>query len=417
MKSKQLRKEQIARWAADLRNGLVGLRRDIYMHPELSGQEQRTASIVADHLSQAGLEVRTGIGGNGVIGLLQGQKEGPVIAWRADMDAFAIPDILDVPYKSSVPGVKHVCGHDVHTTIGIGIARVLALLQDEIAGSIKFIFQPAEETATGARAMIQAGALSNPTPEAIFALHAAPLPVGQIGCVPGMVLPGIAKFEITLKSKNESVERLRDAAENCVAALGSLSSLRFPDSEELSGFLHAMETGESKALTQFILVSCWQESGSMLKHNTLQLQGLVRAASEQLEEHAKLMIRTTLDKIIGELPGAYDLQWLEQLSLPPTINHVPLERQLRPAIASMIGATNTVELRAPFPFNSEDFSLYQQQLPGVFYWLGVANLAKGIIGVPHLPNFDVDEECLVVGTKTMAHLLLHYLDSCVRIRH
>jgi amidohydrolase len=229
MKSKQLQKEQIARCAADLRNRLVDLRRDIYMHPELSGQEQRTASIVADHLTEAGLEVRTGIGGHGVIGLLQGQKEGPVIAWRADMDAFAISDILDVPYKSSVPGVKHVCGHDVHTTIGIGIARVLALLQDEIAGRIKFIFQPAEETATGARAMIQAGALSNPTPEAIFGLHTAPLPVGQIGCVPGMILPGIVNFEITLKSKNESGERLRDAAENCVAALGCLSSLRFPD--------------------------------------------------------------------------------------------------------------------------------------------------------------------------------------------
>jgi amidohydrolase len=417
MRSKQLRKEQITRCAADLRNRLVDLRRDIYMHPELSGQEKRTASIVADHLSKAGLEVSTGIGGNGVIGLLQGQKEGPVIAWRADMDAFAIPDILDVPYKSSVPGVKHVCGHDVHTTIGIGIAQVLAFLQDEIAGSIKFIFQPAEETATGARAMIHAGALSNPTPEVIFALHTAPLPVGQIGCVPGMILPGIARFEIILKSKNEYVETLRDVAENCMTALGCLSSLRFPDSEELLEFLHAMETGENKALTQFILVSCWQESGSVWKQNTLQLRGLVRAASEQLEDHAKLMIRTELEKIVGGLPVDYDLQWLEQLALPPAINHAALERQIRPAIAAMIGMTNTVELRAPFPFNSEDFSLYQQHLPGVLYWLGVANHSKGIIGVPHLPNFDVDEECLVVGTKTMAYLLLYCLESGIRIRH
>lgn len=178
------------------------------MHPELSSQEQRTAGIVADKLREYGLKVSTGVGGHGVIGLLEGQRHEPVVAWLADMDAVPEDKILDAPYESCVPGVIHICGHDAHTTVGLGIAQVLSSMRDQVAGQVKFIFQPAEETVAGARAIIDAGGLENPRPSAILALHIAPLQVGRLGSVSGMVLPGMTAFRIVIK--NEATPSLID---------------------------------------------------------------------------------------------------------------------------------------------------------------------------------------------------------------
>ena len=194
-------KTQITQLAENLRHELSATRRDFHMHPELSGQEQRTAGIVADKLREYGLKVSTGVGGHGVIGLLEGKRDGPVVAWRADMDAVPGDEILDAPYKSCVPGVIHICGHDAHTTVGLGIAQVLSSMRDQVAGQVKFIFQPAEETVVGARAIIDAGGLENPRPRAIFALHIAPLQVGRLGSVSGMVLPGMTTFRIVIKNE------------------------------------------------------------------------------------------------------------------------------------------------------------------------------------------------------------------------
>src|SRR5437870_5680897 len=186
--SEPARAEQIAKAAEALRAKLVEQRRDFHMHPELSNREERTSRIVAERLRALGLDdVKTGVGKYGVVALLKGSKPGPVVAVRADMDALPIQETIDVPYKSLVPGVKHACGHDAHATVELGVAEVLSQMRGQIHGTVKFLFQPAEEGAPadeegGATLMIKEGALKNPRPSAIFGLHATPeIETGQIG--------------------------------------------------------------------------------------------------------------------------------------------------------------------------------------------------------------------------------------------
>src|SRR2546423_11695758 len=202
------RDEQIAQAAEGLRAKLVEQRRDFHMHPELSNREERTSRIVAEKLRALGLdEVKTGVGKYGVVALLKGSKPGPVVAVRADMDALPIQETIDVPYKSLTPGVKHACGHDAHTTIELGVAEVLSKMRPEISGTIKFIFQPAEEGAPagaegGASLMINEGALANPRPHVIFGLHVRPeLEVGQIAFSSGAAMASSDRFRLTIHGK------------------------------------------------------------------------------------------------------------------------------------------------------------------------------------------------------------------------
>lgn len=173
---------------------MIEIRRDIHSHPELANQESRTAEIIARNLRSYGLEVRTEIGGHGVVGILKGANKGTVVAYRADMDALPMDIQEDVPYRSQSAGIAHACGHDVHTTLGLGIARVLSSLRDELPGTVVLIFQPAEETIEGAQRMIQEGVLSDPRPEAIFAVHVVPVEVGKVVTNPGVGLPGTEDF-------------------------------------------------------------------------------------------------------------------------------------------------------------------------------------------------------------------------------
>lgn len=399
-----MRETQIAQLTENLRHELSATRRDFHMHPELSGQEQRTAGIVADKLRELGLKVSTGVGGHGVIGLLEGKQAGPVVAWRADMDAVPGDEILNAPYKSRVPGVIHICGHDAHTTVGLGIAQVLSSMRDQVAGQVKFIFQPAEEIVMGARAVIDAGGLENPRPDAIFALHIAPLPVGRLGSVSGMVLPGMTNFRIVIK--NEATPSLIGA---CIQSIHSISTVSFPSSAEgLTDFLTSMEAG-SEALDHFIFVMCWPNE-SQRGDNHAVIEGLARTANEELWKQVPGLIHSKLAEVLGRASVDYELEWPERMSFPAALNHLGLEEELRPVLDRVVGRENVARLKNAFPFNSEDFAFYQQQIPGVMYWLGATNLQRGIISVPHMPGFDIDEESLVIGTRAMANVLLAYLD-------
>ena len=169
-------------------SALVELRRDLHRHPELSGQEQRTAGIVAARLKALGLPVQTGVGGHGVVGVLTGGRPGPLVAYRADMDAVRSALADPAPFPSTVAGVRHICGHDVHVTVGLGLASALASVRKDLPGRVMFIFQPAEERATGARAMLDAGLFAKDKPAAIFGVHASPLEVGTFTSKPGQMM-------------------------------------------------------------------------------------------------------------------------------------------------------------------------------------------------------------------------------------
>lgn len=397
------REQQIAQAAAALRPQLVSQRRDFHMHPELSNREERTSRIVAERLRALGLEdVKTGVGRYGVTALLKGSKPGPVVAVRADMDALPIQETNDVPYKSLTPGVKHACGHDVHTTVELGVAEILSKMRGEINGTIKFIFQPAEEGAPpgeegGAALMIKEGALENPRPQAIFGLHVMPtVEVGQIAYNSGPAMASADRFVINIHGKkvhgaypHDGIDAVVVAAE-CVTALQTIRSRRIDTSEPL-----VITVGSIQGGNRYNIVA-----------DEVRLEGTVRTLNEDVRKRAQALMRETLGGITSAYGATYNMEYVEGAAV--TYNDPKLVEETLPALRRLMGESN---LTSPKPqMGAEDFSYYQKVIPGFFYFLGVGNRAKGITAQIHTPEFDVDEESLVIGVKVMANLLLDYLD-------
>ena len=397
------RDQQIAQAAEAMRARLVEQRRDFHMHPELSNREERTARVVAERLKALGLtDIKTRVGRHGVTALLVGGRPGPVVAVRADMDALPIQETIDVPYKSQTPGVKHACGHDVHTTVELGVAEVLSKMRDQISGSIKFIFQPAEEGAPpgeegGAKLMIKEGALDNPRPAAIFGLHTNPLiEAGQIAYHSGPAMASSDRIQITIRGKKShgaqpqmGVDAIVVAAE-CVTALQTIHSRRIDPLEPLVITIGTIKGGDRNNIIA----------------GEVEMTGTMRAFSEETRKRAQQLMRETLQNVTAAYGASFELNF--DGSNPVTYNEPALVEEMLPTIRRVVGATNVI---APKPFMpAEDFSEYQKIVPGFFYFLGVGNKARGITAAWHTAEFDVDEESLVVGVKVMANMLLDYLD-------
>lgn len=397
------RAELIAREAESMRDSLIAQRRDIHMHPELSNREERTARVVAEKLRALGLtQVKTGVARHGVTALLVGGRPGPVVAVRADMDALPIDETLDVPYKSRVPGVKHACGHDVHTTVGLGVAELLSRMRADLPGTVKFIFQPAEEGAPpgeegGAKLMVEEGALENPRPRAIFGLHTDPqLEVGQIGYHSGPAMASSDRISITIKGKSShgaQPHRGVDAivvASEAVLALQNIRSRRIDPLEPLVITLGTIQGGNRNNIIA----------------DEVKLTGTMRTLNEEIRERAQVLMRETLASVTSAYGASFELQF--DGSLPVTYNEPSLVAEMLPTVQRVVGDKNTVALKPFMP--AEDFSFFQKVVPGFYYFLGVANREKGITAGWHTPEFDVDEESLVVGVKVMSNVLLDYLE-------
>lgn len=386
-----------------MRPQLVAQRRDFHMHPELSNREERTSRVVAERLRALGLtDVKTGVGKYGVTALLVGAKPGPVIAVRADMDALPIQEVNDVPYKSLVPGVKHACGHDAHTTIELGVAEILSKMKDEIHGTIKFIFQPAEEGAPageegGAKLLIKEGALENPRPQVIFGLHTNPeLQVGQIGYHVGPAMASSDTFAVTIHGKaahgalpQNGVDAVVVASQ-AVLALQNIRSRRIDPLEPL-----VITVGTIQGGTRFNIIA-----------GEVKMTGTMRTLNNEVRDRALAMMRETLQNVTAAYGATFDLEVTD--SNPVTYNEPSLVEETLPTIRRVAGDGNTVALKPFMP--SEDFSYYQKVVPGFYYYLGVGNKAKGITAGWHTPDFDIDEDSLVVGVKVMSNVLLDYLD-------
>jgi amidohydrolase len=358
---------------------------------------------VAERLRALGLEdVKTGVGKYGVTALLKGAKPGPVVAVRADMDALPIQEVNDVPYKSLVPGVKHACGHDAHTTIELGVAEILSKMRDEIHGTIKFIFQPAEEGAPageegGAALMIKEGALENPRPQAIFGLHVMPVvEVGQIMYNSGPAMASSDHFVITIHGKkvhgaypHDGIDAVVVAAE-CVTALQTIRSRRIDTTEPL-----VITVGIIQGGNRFNIIA-----------DEVKLEGTVRTLSEDVRKRAQALMRETLDGITKAYGATFDMDYAEGAAV--TYNEPALVEETLPTIRRIVGEKNVIT-RKP-QMGAEDFSYFQKVVPGFYYFLGVGNRAKGITAQIHTPEFDLDEESLVIGVKVMSNVLLDYLD-------
>lgn len=364
---------------------LIETRRDIHRHPEVSGQETRTAALVAKQLRALGLAVRTGVGGQGVVAILRGGRAGPVVGYRADMDAVPSRDRDPVDFRSMVLGVRHICGHDVHTTVGLGVATALAAVKRDLPGTAVFYFQPAEETTEGARAMIEDGALGSPTPSAIFALHCAPFEAGTIAAIEGLVLPGLDAATIRLSGAGD----LGTAAKAAVALLRGLETPR-----------------EGAAADSFVGVELWDQ-GLLDGDRGVVVSGGIHAASETIFARVERKLRAQVAGLAR--PDVKAELAYQHAIVPATVNYLETVRATYPALRRAIGNDRLEILPRGSRDFSEDFSHFLKRVPGAMYFLGVSNKKKGIVGMPHSPGFAVDETAIGVGSRAMARVLLDYL--------
>ena len=395
--------DQIAQIAKSLQPLLVECRRDIHMHPELSNNEVRTGKLIVEKLRALGLEdIKPNVAGNGVTALIKGAKPGPVVAWRADMDALPIDESsFNAPYKSTVKGVKHACGHDAHTTIGLGIAETLNQLKSEIPGTIKFIFQPAEEgvagvTDYGARLMIKEGALENPKPNAIFAFHVASnVPVGKIAYTDNAASSASTGINITFKGRRahgaypyQGIDAVAVASQ-CILALQTIHSRRIDTVNPSVFTLGTIHGGDRR---------------NVIAENVT-LTGTLRTFSEAITDQYEAMIKQTLNGCTSAMNASYGLDF--KRGNLPMLNSPALNKAAAAVIEKNLG-TNSALAQPPGLFG-EDFSAYQRVIPGTMLFLGIANPAKGITAGLHTAEFDIDEDALSIGVHAGSKILLNYL--------
>ncbi len=391
----------IARAAAAILPKLVELRRDLHMHPELSNHEIRASRVVAERLASLGLEVKSGYG---VVALLKGAGPGPVVAVRADMDALPIQELRDVPYKSQVAGVMHACGHDVHTTIGLGTAEVLVGMRDRLHGSVKFIFQPSEEdwpegVPAGAARMVKEGVLENPRPAVIFGLHVFGHPAGTVSYEPnGRMGASIDDFVITIQGKpthgamepQKGVDAIAVAAE-CISALQTIRSRQTDPMQPMSLAIGTIQGGKA----------------TNVMADEVKLTGTLRVLDPEFRGSVKQQMRSVLAGITAAHGASFELDFFADF--PMVLNDRRLTEGCASSLRKAVGAANVL-FDVP-DLGGEDFGFYLQVIPGFYFNLGVFNIEKGIQANIHTAYFDVDENCIAVGVKAMANLVVDFLQQ------
>ncbi|MFY1691260.1 M20 metallopeptidase family protein [Plantactinospora sp. WMMB782] len=368
--------------ASRLDRALVELRRDIHRHPETAGAERRTAALVAGRLRAAGLDVRTGVGGHGVVGVLTGAHPGRTVAYRADMDAVAPADQFGGGTTAA-----HLCGHDLHTTVGVGVAEVLALLRGRLSGSVVFVFQPAEETLSGAAAMLDADLFGRTRPAEIHALHCGPFPVGRFLVTGGSGLPGQDRGVVTLSGPDATRRGQRLAAE--VNALGTVSPPATPaDLEQLVADIQRPDG----PLAEFVFMRAEPPGAG----DPVEIPLAYRCWPEQ----RYTAIRDDIRRLASAYGGSVDFP---ADPFPAMVCPRREAQALRGYLHRTVGRARVGTLHAPVPFNGEDFALFLDRLPGTYTFLGVRAPGAGIeTASPHFGTFDPDERAIGYGVRAMA---------------
>ncbi|HEX6041845.1 amidohydrolase [Longimicrobium sp.] len=387
---------------------IIEIRHDLHQNPELSNRETRTAGVVAAHLRSLGMEVRTGVAHTGVIGILRGGRPGPTIAVRADMDALPVTEDTPYPWKSTVRteylgnqvGVSHACGHDVHTAVQMGVASILAGMKQDVAGTIVFIFQPAEEGSPpgeqgGAKLMLDEGLFRDLRPEAVIGLHTfAQMPVGQVGYTPGPAMAAADRFIIRIHGRQAHGASPHLAIDPVVMASQAVLALQTIRSRNLSPF-------EPSVLTIGLIRG--GERNNIIPEQ-VEMHGTVRTFDPRTQEEVERRMREILDGITRAGGGTYEMQYEKQT--PVTVNNPELSARLRPTMERIMGAQNVVNV-APTT-GAEDFGFFANAVPGFFYRLGT--VAPGTTsGDHHTPTFMADDASIPIGMRVMTGLVLDYL--------
>ena len=404
---------EIDRRAAQIEGKVVAWRRDIHAHPELSNREVRTAQVVAEHLRSLGLEVRTGVAHNGVVAVLRGGRPGPVVALRADMDALPVTEEVDVPFASKVRatyngqdvGVMHACGHDAHVAILMGVAEVLTGMRRDLPGTVKFIFQPAEEGVPageggGAEMMIAEGALDNPKPGAIFGLHVFPYPAGEIMYRPGGIMASADLLRIVVRGRQTHGAQPWAGIDPIVV------------SSQIVLGLQTITSRQVDITAAPAIVTIGAVNGGVRNNiipDSVVMIGTIRSFDAAMRRDIWMRVRRTAEGI-AQSAGATAIVTIDS-GAPVTYNDPALTERMAPTLRRVAGQDHVGISEAKT--TAEDFSRYQEKIPGLFFFLGVTppgtdprNAAPN-----HSPRFFVDEAALPVGVRALSHLAVDYLTA------
>ncbi len=399
--------KEIVTQTDEIYENLVHIRRDLHMHPEIAKQEKRTSKIVADYLRKLGLEVKTNIGGNGVVGILKGGKEGKRIAWRADMDAIKTNEADVVSFASKNEGVRHICGHDVHTTIALGIANVLSQQKENLEGTVYFIFQPAEETFTGAKDMIADGLFDIIQPDEIYGLHIGPEAAGVINVKPNELFAYQKTLQV--KFKHSANEKELESFMNSILK-GYVRTIEQNDSpldiiHKISDLTIGIGSKETIFKDYFILQGARLTiDKDVASYNASFLEtDAKKVNSIPLEIKKQILTSKFKDSFIS-------IEYAKDFSGTP-INDSKLTNITVKILRNVYKKDMVKLLYGQIPYFGEDFMFYQQKVPGVFFFIGGSNIEKGINSMPHTPNFAVDEKTIKYGVQSFATLILERANS------
>jgi len=377
---------------------VVADRRTIHQHPELLYQEHQTSALVAARLRALGIEVRTGVAGTGVVGLLRGARPGKTVLLRADMDALPIEEQSQVAYRSQNPGVMHACGHDAHTAMLLGVARLLSDRRGEIRGCVKLMFQPAEEGGAGALRMIEEGLMDEPAVDGAFALHVDALHyAGEVGLRVGPTNAAADRFTITVRGKGGHAARPHLTVDPVVVAAHIVTALQTIVSREVDPTDKAVITvGSLTSGTAFNVIP-----------DTATIKGTVRTYNPDL--------RAQIEGRLGELAGgvAAGMRATAEMEYfpgyPPLVNHEAGIQLVQDAVIELLGPDAIVPKEQAM--GAEDFSYLLQRVTGAMFHLGVRDRSWAEPRPTHSSSFDINEEALPIGVATMAATALRFLDA------
>jgi len=377
---------------------IIATRRDLHENPELSYNEVRTSKLVAERLRELGIEVKTNIGGTyGVLGVLKGKSAGKVVGLRADMDALPVTEDVDLPFKSKKPGIMHSCGHDTHVAMLLGAAELLSKHKDELSGTVKFFFQPAEEDGGrgGAKPMIEAGVMENPKVDYVFGLHIeGEQPSGTFGVRGGPVMAAPNAFKIRVIGKGGHGSRPHDTIDPIFI------------SAELIVALQGISSRMINPIEPFVVSVCSIHSGT--KDNIIpddaELLGTIRTLNEKTRALAKKYVAQITKSICQAYGAKYEIEFKKD-AYPVTYNDEKTTEKVTDILKTIRGIkTKEIDVK----LGAEDFSRFLQKAPGTFYYLGTRNEQKGCTYPNHSSKFKVDEDVLKYGALSLAKLALEF---------
>ncbi|WP_242204475.1 amidohydrolase [Aestuariivivens insulae] len=396
----------------DIEPKVVEWRRHFHQNPELSNREFNTAETIAEHLKALGLEVQTGVAHTGVVGILQGEQSGKVIALRADIDALPVTERNDLPFKSEVKttflntetGVMHACGHDTHTAILMGVAEILSQNKDKIKGTVKFIFQPAEEGPPpgeegGAPLMIKEGVLENPKVDAIFGLHIrSNIPVGQIKYKPEGFMASVERFVVNVKGKQTHGSAPWNGVDPIYISAKIIDGFQSIISRESNLLVEPAVITVGK-ITSGVRFNIIPESAEMI--------GTVRTLDPKMRTHIITRMTEMTETIAKAYGGSATIEFQENTTI--TYNDPELVKQMLPSLQKVAGTEHVILSKAIT--GGEDFSYFQEQVPGFYFFLG--GMTKGTTEAfpHHTPDFFIDESGLLLGVKALTQITFDYLNQ------